>query len=602
MVEKKWEKSRMYKALLHPEPVAKGPSRAALGLLFVAVLPILGGCTGSADHSPLPADTQPPTAPSNLTATANGASEIDLSWSASTDNVGVTGYRVERCQGAGCGNFAQIGTATGTTFRDTGLQPATAYSYRVRAADAAGNASPFSNGASATTQSSPPPPGAPTLVQHAAGSNARNFEPRNTYVLPLPNPSLAGNLIVVGVTTETGAAISVSDDAGNAYTELPAVSDMANAQMAQMFYAANVLAGAQAITVSFTSARIWCGVVASEFSGIALASPVDASAGAFAASGATSIAAGNMTTSVAGDLIWQFAMLDIDARPTWTAGPGATLLNADQADGQVSQYRVQSAAGPINPALTSSIPIGYVTVAAAFKAAAAGTPIPPGIHIDRVEHINTVNGTDPTVTFQFPSAGNLLAISYVGSDPYTIGGISDTNGNTWVEAGTGAANDSNVRIFYAANARSGSSLTVTCTMSGSHPGSNGSTFLLYDISGAAASPFDVAASATGTQPTSTAGDVTALSITPTRANGVILTTIGIAFDSITGVTSSPTGALHHTTTPTPNRNPSHTDENNGWAAYYNAETRQVTFTWQHDTQDFPGIERWASVAAAFKAP
>jgi hypothetical protein len=42
------------------------------------------------------ADTQPPTAPSNLTATAISGSQINLSWTASTDNVGVTGYRVER--------------------------------------------------------------------------------------------------------------------------------------------------------------------------------------------------------------------------------------------------------------------------------------------------------------------------------------------------------------------------------------------------------------------------------------------------------------------------------------------------------------------------
>ena len=56
-----------------------------------------------------------------MTATPCRATQINLSWTASTDNVGVTGYRVERCQGAGCTNFAQIATPTGTTFSDTGL-------------------------------------------------------------------------------------------------------------------------------------------------------------------------------------------------------------------------------------------------------------------------------------------------------------------------------------------------------------------------------------------------------------------------------------------------------------------------------------------------
>ena len=96
-------------------------------------------------------DTQPPTAPSNLTATSISSNQINLAWTASTDNVGVTGYRVERCSGAGCTTFAQIGTPTSTTFSDTGLTASTSYSYRVRATDAAGNLSAYSNTASATT-------------------------------------------------------------------------------------------------------------------------------------------------------------------------------------------------------------------------------------------------------------------------------------------------------------------------------------------------------------------------------------------------------------------------------------------------------------------
>jgi len=53
-------------------------------------------------------------------------------WTASTDNVGVTGYMVERCQGAACSNFVQISTPTGTAFNNMGLTASTSYSYRVR--------------------------------------------------------------------------------------------------------------------------------------------------------------------------------------------------------------------------------------------------------------------------------------------------------------------------------------------------------------------------------------------------------------------------------------------------------------------------------------
>src|SRR5438034_2379220 len=88
------------------------------------------------------ADTQPPTAPNGLGATASSSSRIDLAWTASTDNVGVTAYQIERCAGATCTSFAQIATATTTTYGDSGLAASTTYRYRVRATDAAGNLSP----------------------------------------------------------------------------------------------------------------------------------------------------------------------------------------------------------------------------------------------------------------------------------------------------------------------------------------------------------------------------------------------------------------------------------------------------------------------------
>src|SRR5882724_9543448 len=116
-------------------------------------------------------DSTPPTAPTGLTATAANASQINLSWTAATDNVGVTGYRVERCQDAGCVNFAQVATPAGTSFSDTGLAAGTSYSYQVRAVDAAGNLGAYSNIASATT---PAPdttaPSTPTGLTAAAAS------------------------------------------------------------------------------------------------------------------------------------------------------------------------------------------------------------------------------------------------------------------------------------------------------------------------------------------------------------------------------------------------------------------------------------------------
>jgi len=69
----------------------------------------------------------------------------NIAWSPSTDNVGVTGYLIERCQGASCSNFVQIATTTGRTYSDVGLTASTSYSYRVRATDGAGNLGGYSN-------------------------------------------------------------------------------------------------------------------------------------------------------------------------------------------------------------------------------------------------------------------------------------------------------------------------------------------------------------------------------------------------------------------------------------------------------------------------
>ncbi|MEO6086088.1 MAG: glycoside hydrolase family 9 protein [Umezawaea sp.] len=98
-----------------------------------------------------PSDTTPPSTPANLTASATTATDTALSWSAATDDVGVTGYDVLRAPGASGGSFTQVGTATTTSFADTGLSPGSTYRYQVRARDAAGNTSPVSGPVSVTT-------------------------------------------------------------------------------------------------------------------------------------------------------------------------------------------------------------------------------------------------------------------------------------------------------------------------------------------------------------------------------------------------------------------------------------------------------------------
>lgn len=97
-------------------------------------------------------DTVAPTAPGNLASTGKTSSSVSLAWTASTDNVGVTGYDVYR-------GADKVATSTTTAATVTGLSPRTAYAFTVRARDLAGNTSPVSNTAAVTTDDGPVPAG-----------------------------------------------------------------------------------------------------------------------------------------------------------------------------------------------------------------------------------------------------------------------------------------------------------------------------------------------------------------------------------------------------------------------------------------------------------
>ena len=117
-------------------------------------------------------DSQAPTTPGSLAGTGS-LSSVSLTWTASTDNVGVSRYNLHRSTTAGFTPSAanRIAQPTGTSYSDTGLTPATYY-YRVTAEDAAGNVSTASNEASATVTGDTQAPTAPSGLTATPGSTA----------------------------------------------------------------------------------------------------------------------------------------------------------------------------------------------------------------------------------------------------------------------------------------------------------------------------------------------------------------------------------------------------------------------------------------------
>jgi hypothetical protein len=120
--------------------------------------------------APTTSDTTPPSAPANLTARAVSGNQVDLSWGASTDDRGVTGYKIFR-------GSSQIATATSTSYSDTTVQPNTTYQYYVVAYDAANNNSGASNTVSVTT----PAPGTALTFTPTADTYAQADTPTTVY-------------------------------------------------------------------------------------------------------------------------------------------------------------------------------------------------------------------------------------------------------------------------------------------------------------------------------------------------------------------------------------------------------------------------------------
>jgi chitodextrinase len=128
--------------LVDSNPSTTTFSDAALGVGKTVVDPTTGvsistvsvGPTGASVSIQFPGggDTQAPTGPASLSASATSSSTVQLNWPAATDNVGVVGYRVYR-------GTTQVAQLAALSYLDSGLTPGTTYAYQVRAYDAAGN-------------------------------------------------------------------------------------------------------------------------------------------------------------------------------------------------------------------------------------------------------------------------------------------------------------------------------------------------------------------------------------------------------------------------------------------------------------------------------
>ncbi len=191
---------------------------------------------GTVTPPPPPSDTTAPSVPSNVSAIAPDHTRVNLSWSPSTDNVGVTGYKIYRNSVL----LATVGAVT--TYTNTNVSPSTAYSYTVSAQDAAGNSSAQSSIVSVTTPQAPDTT-APTAPANLVGNATDQTHIALSWSASTDNVGITsykvyrnGTLLVttgvnssyvdssVSPSTTYSYTVSAQDAAGNSSAQSSAVS------------------------------------------------------------------------------------------------------------------------------------------------------------------------------------------------------------------------------------------------------------------------------------------------------------------------------------------------------------------------------------------
>jgi chitinase/chitodextrinase len=245
--------NKMYKCISQAAGVNGEPSGCGTtGVYCSSIAPDNGawGTTAWAyvqDCNGTSSDTTPPSVPANL---ANGtvtSSSVPLTWSASTDNVGVTGYKIFR-------GGSQIATSAGTSYTDNSVTASSTYSYQVAAVDGAGNTSGMSTALSVSTPAPPSDTQAPTVPTNLAAGTITASSVALSWTASTDNVGIAGYKVYRGTTviaTTTGTATTYTDT-----TAAPATTYQY--KVAAYDAAGNVSAATSPITVTTASASSTC--------------------------------------------------------------------------------------------------------------------------------------------------------------------------------------------------------------------------------------------------------------------------------------------------------------------------------------------------------
>lgn len=457
----------------------------------------------------------------------------------------------------------------------------------------------------------------PTVIQHVSGSNTLGggvlpTSPSVTKIdFWLKNLSLSGNLLVLSATWDDPPGTITSSVADNlTHTWITAkskVNDGTQQTSAQIFCVPNCNSGVAKITWTPSTGTDFIGLKFTEWAGMAQSSVVDVSSGAVDT--ASPYQPGSLTPTQKYDLLY-FVSFGTSNLPTnitsYTPDTRFELLDADQFDDSVCQYRIYEDTLAINPQVTASPTTQrHLTMCVAFKSQvdagslpAAGVP-----HVYRMNHNNMWldNGTS-TYDIQCPCQGDHLVLlgTFIQASPLgnvSLNSITDNKGNTWRRAAfafspTAAAG--RVEIWYAENAQTGSDLVITLKFSGTQ---SQSEFMVYDMTGIKASDsLGQTATNTGFQSTN-ANLQTLTSFTPLKGGGVTFMMASLDLHTASGLVTPSNGLFDAMVYPSADGTRGF-DEDNGKAHYFHPDTTPFNVVWSIQN-NAGGVNDWTACAAEF---
>jgi hypothetical protein len=451
----------------------------------------------------------------------------------------------------------------------------------------------------------------PTLVQHVSSSTnpVGNGIAGKNFKIPLPNPTAAGNTLILGITYTNGLnPSSLTDSVNGTWPAATVTADGGSLNyIAAIYVFHNSGAGQITITVNFASDFQPFQYVVSEYAGLATVNTNDKSVGATNLSG-SSLAIGNFTpannNSNGGNLIWAHYAPNraVGGNPTnWVAGTNFSLLSADIAwinnagFPHATQASVQTTAAALNPTIT---PTGDSTdtfngVAVSIEAAATGSDLAPGIRVRRISRQSMTSFTTPVDwKLKFPTQGNLLVFACSApTSALNITSISDNINGAWTARSTSGW----PQIWDRVNATPGATLVVTVHITGTPSGQT--TVGLWDVSGADPNAFDSCQGTQAAGPTNASSVSVSNEITPSTLNGLVIGILQLGTGPGLAVTS-PVGAIWTMCTYTDENDNDLMENADGKAHCYNPTAAPETWTWTIT----PSLNTdWSTTIVAYKS-